>query len=179
MLDVEVAASVAPGAKVAVYFTPNTDQGFLDAITPRCTMRPTSRRDSISWGGPESSWTAQSMTAMDEACQSAAALGSRLRLRLRQRVDGRRDGQQRRLSGLGPHVLAAAEPADANGATIVRGWCGTSWPTTRRNRRRREQRLRFTSWQAKAQVPAAPPLRERGVPDWLATPIRRPGIRFA
>jgi len=33
MLDVEVAASVAPGAKVAVYFTPNTDQGFLDAIT--------------------------------------------------------------------------------------------------------------------------------------------------
>ncbi|MGB9406844.1 MAG: protease pro-enzyme activation domain-containing protein, partial [Terracidiphilus sp.] len=31
MLDIEVAASVAPGAKIAVYFTPNTSQGFLDA----------------------------------------------------------------------------------------------------------------------------------------------------
>jgi kumamolisin len=30
---------------------------------------------SISWGGPESSWTPQAMTTMDEAFQSAAALG--------------------------------------------------------------------------------------------------------
>ena len=30
---------------------------------------------SISWGGPESSWTAQAMKALDAACQSAAALG--------------------------------------------------------------------------------------------------------
>src|SRR4029077_17226710 len=28
-----------------------------------------------SWGGPESSWTQQAMTSMDEAFQSAAALG--------------------------------------------------------------------------------------------------------
>src|SRR6202041_2332650 len=33
MLDIEVAASVAPGAKIGVYFTPNTGQGFTDAIT--------------------------------------------------------------------------------------------------------------------------------------------------
>jgi kumamolisin len=33
MLDIEVAASVASGAKIVVYFTPNTDQGFTDAIT--------------------------------------------------------------------------------------------------------------------------------------------------
>jgi len=30
---------------------------------------------SISWGGPESSWTQQAMTSMDEAFQSAAAMG--------------------------------------------------------------------------------------------------------
>jgi kumamolisin len=30
---------------------------------------------SISWGGPESSWTSQSTSALDAACQSAAALG--------------------------------------------------------------------------------------------------------
>jgi kumamolisin len=33
MLDIEVAGSIAPGANIAVYFAPNTDQGFVDAIT--------------------------------------------------------------------------------------------------------------------------------------------------
>ena len=33
MLDIEVAGSIAPGANIAVYFAPNTDQGFIDAIT--------------------------------------------------------------------------------------------------------------------------------------------------
>ena len=28
-LDIEVAGSIAPGANIAVYFTPNTAQGFL------------------------------------------------------------------------------------------------------------------------------------------------------
>ncbi len=76
MLDIEVAASVAPGAKIVVYFTPNTDQGFIDAIAT--AIHDTKNKPSvisISWGGPEVSWTAQSMTALDAACQSAAALG--------------------------------------------------------------------------------------------------------
>ena len=33
MLDIEVAAAVAPRANIVVYFAPNTDRGFLDAIT--------------------------------------------------------------------------------------------------------------------------------------------------
>ena len=33
LLDIEVAGAVAPGAKIVVYFAPNTDQGFLDALT--------------------------------------------------------------------------------------------------------------------------------------------------
>jgi kumamolisin len=32
VLDIEVAGSIAPKAKVAVYFAPNTDKGFIDAI---------------------------------------------------------------------------------------------------------------------------------------------------
>jgi kumamolisin len=32
MLDIEVAGAVAPGARIVVYFAPNTDQGFVDAI---------------------------------------------------------------------------------------------------------------------------------------------------
>lgn len=76
MLDIEVAGSIAPGANIAVYFAPNTDQGFIDAITDAvhdATRKPSVV--SISWGGPEDSWTAQSQTAMNAALQDAAALG--------------------------------------------------------------------------------------------------------
>ena len=76
MLDIEVVGSIAPAAKVAVYFAPNTDAGFLDAITS--AVHDTTNKPhviSISWGGPESSWTAQAMTSMDDAFQAAAAMG--------------------------------------------------------------------------------------------------------
>ena len=32
-LDIEVAGAIAPSAQIAAYFAPNTDQGFIDAIT--------------------------------------------------------------------------------------------------------------------------------------------------
>lgn len=32
-LDMQIVGAVAPGAHIVVYFAPNTDQGFLDAIT--------------------------------------------------------------------------------------------------------------------------------------------------
>jgi kumamolisin len=75
-LDIEVVGSIAPGARIAVYFAPNTDRGFLDAITQ--AIHDTTNAPSvlsISWGGPESSWTAQAMQTMDQAFQAAAALG--------------------------------------------------------------------------------------------------------
>jgi kumamolisin len=76
MLDIEVSGSIAPAAKIVVYFAENTDAGFLNAITTAVhdsTNNPSVV--SISWGGPESSWTQQAMTSMDEAFQSAAAMG--------------------------------------------------------------------------------------------------------
>lgn len=76
MLDIDVAGGAAPGANIAVYFAPNTDQGFVDAITTAIhdtTNKPTVI--SISWGSAESNWTAQARKAMDAAFQSAAALG--------------------------------------------------------------------------------------------------------
>jgi kumamolisin len=76
MLDIEVSGSIAPGAKIVVYFADNTDAGFLNAITTAVhdsTNNPSVV--SISWGGPESSWTGQAMTSMDEAFQAAAAMG--------------------------------------------------------------------------------------------------------
>jgi kumamolisin len=76
MLDIEVAGAIAPAAQIAVYFSPNTDQGFLDAVTT--AIHDTTNKPSvisISWGGPESSWTQQSLTAFDQAFQAAAAMG--------------------------------------------------------------------------------------------------------
>ena len=32
-LDIEVAGAVAPRSRIAVYFAPNSDQGFLDAVS--------------------------------------------------------------------------------------------------------------------------------------------------
>ena len=76
MLDIEVAAGVAPKALIAVYFAPNTSQGFLDAITTAvhdAVNKPSVI--SISWGSAESNWTAQGMTQFDQAFQAAAAMG--------------------------------------------------------------------------------------------------------
>jgi kumamolisin len=76
MLDIEVVGAIANQAKIAVYFAPNTDAGFLDAITTAIhdtTLKPSVI--SISWGGPENSWTTQAMMAMDSAFQAAAAMG--------------------------------------------------------------------------------------------------------
>ena len=76
MLDIEVAGSVAPGAKIAVYFTPNTDKGFLDAVT---TAIHDSRNKpsviSISWGSAEVQWTEQSLTNFNEAFKAASLMG--------------------------------------------------------------------------------------------------------
>jgi len=76
MLDIEVVGGVAPGAEIVVYFAPNTTAGFLRAITT--AAHDTHHRPSvisISWGAPESGWTAQALDAYDRAFADAAAMG--------------------------------------------------------------------------------------------------------
>jgi kumamolisin len=110
MLDIEVAASVAPGANIVVYFAPNTDQGFIDAIAT--AVHDTTNKPSvisISWGGPESSWTTQSLNALDAACQSAAALGITITVAAGDNgsTDGLTDGSNHvDFPASSPHVLA-------------------------------------------------------------------------
>jgi kumamolisin len=75
-LDIEVAGAVAPGARFVVYFAPNTDQGFIDAVSTAVhdsTNKPSVI--SISWGGPEDSWTAQARTQMEQVLTEGAAVG--------------------------------------------------------------------------------------------------------
>jgi kumamolisin len=76
MLDIEVVGAVAPAAKIVVYFAPNTDAGFVDAVST--AVHDAANRPSvisISWGGPEPTWTPQAMTALDGVFQAAAAMG--------------------------------------------------------------------------------------------------------
>jgi kumamolisin len=75
LLDIEVAGALAPGADLIVYFAPNTDRGFLDALSTAVHASPTPTVVSISWGQSEDEWTGQARTAMDEALADAAVLG--------------------------------------------------------------------------------------------------------
>ncbi len=76
MLDIEVAGAIAPRATIAVYFAPNTDRGFIDAVV--AAMHDTTRRPSvvsISWGSAESGWTQQALDGLNQALQDAGLLG--------------------------------------------------------------------------------------------------------
>ncbi len=173
MLDVEVAAAVAPGAAIAVYFAPNTDQGFIDAVTTAVhdsTHKPSVI--SISWGGPESSWTQQAVTALDSACQAAALLGVTVTVACGDNgsTDGVDDGANHvDFPASSPHVLACGgtritvsgdtlsgetvwnELSSQEGATG--GGVSSLFPKP--------------SWQSSAKVPAPPSgsAGGRGVPD--------------
>jgi kumamolisin len=72
MLDIEVAGAVAPKAKIVVYFAPNTDEGFTQAIS--AAINDTDNRPSIisiSWGGPEQFASSQQRRAMDLVLRDA------------------------------------------------------------------------------------------------------------
>jgi kumamolisin len=170
-LDIEVAGAIAPGANIAVYFTPNTSQGFLDALTTAIhdTTNGPPSVVSISWGSPESNWTAQSMTAFDEACQSAAALG--ITITVASGDHGSSDGATGNnvdFPASSPHVLGCGgtELTAANGAIQQEvvwndqaqgggasgGGVSSVFP--------------LPSWQTKSKVPPSPTSAGgRGVPD--------------
>jgi kumamolisin len=75
LLDIEVIGSVAPGATQLVYFAPNTDQGYLAALTAAVQATPAPVAISTSWGESEDSWTAQARTSLDDALADAVAAG--------------------------------------------------------------------------------------------------------
>ncbi len=74
-LDIQVAGGAAPGARIAVYFAPNSDAGFVDAISAAVhDATNTPSVISISWGSAESNWTQQAIQSMNSAMQDAATV---------------------------------------------------------------------------------------------------------
>ncbi|WP_027945923.1 S53 family peptidase [Amycolatopsis taiwanensis] len=109
MLDIEVAGALAPGATQLVYFAPNSDQGFLDAVATAVHATPTPTAVSISWGQSEDQWTAQARTAMDQLFADAAALGVTICAASGDSgsTDDQTDGKQHvDFPASSPHVLA-------------------------------------------------------------------------
>ena len=74
-LDIDVVGAAAPGAAQLVYFAPNSDQGFVDAVSEAAHASPAPVAISISWGQSEDAWTAQGRAALDGAIADACALG--------------------------------------------------------------------------------------------------------
>lgn len=122
MLDVEVVGAVAPGASQRVYFAPNTDQGFVDAIAQAAHASPPPTAMSISWGQSEDSWTAQARSAMDHAIADAVTLG--VTVTVASGDNGSKDGVQDDAQHVdfpasSPHALACGGTRlEASGATI-------------------------------------------------------------
>jgi hypothetical protein len=74
ILDIDVAASFAVGATIAVYFAPWSELGWIKAITTAATPaagEPTPSVVSISWNAPEASFSASQLTAMSNAFKAA------------------------------------------------------------------------------------------------------------
>jgi kumamolisin len=161
---------VAPGAKIVVYFAPNTDQGFIDAIgTAVHDSANNPSVISISWGGPESSWTAQSMSALDAACQSAAALG--ITITVAAGDNGSSDGATGNnvdFPASSPHVLGCGgTKLTGSGSTIT---SEVVWNELASNEGATgggvSNVFPLPSWQANANVPApSVSTGGRGVPD--------------
>lgn len=77
-LDSQIIGAVAPDAKQNILFAPNSDRGFMDAITratfPEKGENP-NQAISISWGGPMESWSDQGKRGMNLAFKKAALKG--------------------------------------------------------------------------------------------------------
>jgi kumamolisin len=70
ILDIEVIMAIAPKAHINVYFSPNTDQGFYDALSAAINNNNVV---SISWGASEIYWANNTMTAYNSLFQTAAS----------------------------------------------------------------------------------------------------------
>ncbi|MDX6244567.1 MAG: kumamolisin [Frankiales bacterium] len=122
LLDIEVAGAMSPGSELVVYFAPNTDRGFLDAVSTAAHATPTPTAMSISWGQSEDQWTAQARTAMDAAFADAAALGVTVTAAAGDdgSADGATDGTAHvDFPAASPHVLACG------GTRLAAGTDGT------------------------------------------------------
>jgi kumamolisin len=177
-LDVEVAGAIAPGANIAVYFAPNTDQGYIDAVS--AAVHDTVRKPSvisISWGGPEDFSTQQYLDGVNAALKDALVMG--ITVCIASGDSGSSDLPEQYAKNAkykGPHVdFPASSPyVLACGGTTLIGTKGAISSEVVWNEGRRDGaggggvsvKFPLPAWQSKSKVPASPAGKAgRGVPD--------------
>lgn len=172
LLDIDVVGGLAPRSRILVYFAPNTDAGFLDAVAQAAHATPTPAAISISWGQSEDQWTAQARRAFDEALQDATALGATVTAAAGDNGsgDGQSDGAAHvDFPAASPHALACGGTrltAAGDAVTAETVWNDGDGGATGGGVSRAFPR---PSWQSDAGVPAATAADGgRGVPDVAA-----------
>jgi kumamolisin len=183
LLDIEVAGALSPGADIVVYFAPNTDDGFLDAVSEATMATPTPTAISISWGQSEDAWTPQARNALDEAFVDAAALGVTVTAAAGDNgsSDGVADGHDHAdFPASSPHALAC-------GGTTLEAADGTVRSETVWNNGDGQGAtgggvsavFGLPDWQKKAGVPTSAGQKKagRGVPDVAAVADPSTGYR--
>ncbi|ALE07748.1 peptidase S53 [Arthrobacter sp. ERGS1:01] len=174
LLDVEVVGALANGASVKVYFAPNTDAGFVDAIAQAAHDTPTPAAISISWGQSEDQWTAQARTAMDNAMIDAAVLGITVTAAAGDNgsADGETDGNNHvDFPASSPHALACGGTRLEANPTTGAVQSETVWndSTSSATGGGVSDTFPLPSWQAnitaKAKKGGATAAKGRGVPD--------------
>ena len=169
LLDIEVIGALSPRAKILVYFAPNTDAGFVDAVSDAAHATPAPTAMSISWGQSEDQWTGQARTALDSALLDAAALGVTVTVAAGDNgsSDGSTDGATHAdFPASSPHALACGGTSlHAKGSSISTEtvWNdGTGGGATGGGV---SDVFALPSWQKGVGVPAAKKPGGRGVPD--------------
>jgi kumamolisin len=173
LLDIEVAGSLSPGSHLVVYFAPNTDAGFLDAVSDaaHATVTPTSM--SISWGQNEDQWTGQARAALDDAFVDAAALGITVTVAAGDNgsADSATDGKNHAdFPASSPHVLACGGTSlRAIGSTVSSETVWNNGAGGGATGGGVSDVFPLPDWQAKSGVPASTAKAGgRGVPDVAA-----------
>jgi kumamolisin len=171
MLDIEVIGAVAPAATIAVYFAPNTDRGFIDALST--AVHDAARKPSVisvSWGESEDAWSAQARTQMEQILTEAAALGVTVTVAAGDNGSGDAAGDTQQhvdFPASAPHALGCGGTSlQASGATIA---SETVWNDAGGGATGGGVSRQFAqpSYQAQAQVPVNVDTKAsgRGVPD--------------
>jgi kumamolisin len=169
LLDIEVIGALSPKSIILVYFAPNTDAGFVDAVSDAAHATPTPTAMSISWGQSEDQWTAQARTALDDALLDAAALGVTVTAAAGDNgsSDGSADGSSHAdFPASSPHALACGGTSlHGSGTTITAETVWNDGSGKGATGGGISDVFPLPSWQKGAGVPGGKTPGGRGVPD--------------
>ena len=74
--DIETVGALVPAARIVVYFGPNSDRGFLEAVSRAVhDQQRAPSVISISWGMAETEWTRRTLALFNQVLAEAAVLG--------------------------------------------------------------------------------------------------------